>query len=70
MTDVKRCLAIIADACTDAIMRQAQFPSFDGVISDASGTACLRIANEALVAIREQAQDALGALIDEEKNQS
>lgn len=58
MTDVRRVLARIADQCTDAIMAQAK---------ELDLAECLRIANEALVAIREQAQDALGALMQETK---
>ena len=56
VTDVRRVLAQIADQVTDCLFKQTARPEV-----------CLRIANEALVAIREQAQDALGEIMEEQK---
>lgn len=60
MADIKRTLAQIADQVTDCLFKQAQVANHDTV-------AVLLIANETLVAIREQAQDALGEILDQEK---
>lgn len=60
----KRTMAQIADQCTDAIMDQGRLNE-NGY--EPTNTECLRLANEALVLIREQAQDALGELMQQDE---